>query len=80
MKMSSTKVDYLYDLMDAAYDAGPIYNVTGRVMRGLQSSPLTTPYGHATQDCPLIVAQGLAASDPQGKRPPFAPLGFFQPR
>jgi hypothetical protein len=28
MKMSSTKVDYLYDLMDAAYDAGPIYEVS----------------------------------------------------
>jgi hypothetical protein len=28
MKMSSAKVDYLYDLMDAAYDAGPIYEVS----------------------------------------------------
>ncbi len=28
MKMSSAKVDYLYDLMDAAYDAGPIYQVS----------------------------------------------------
>jgi hypothetical protein len=28
MKMSSTKVDYLYDLMDAAYDAGPIHEVS----------------------------------------------------
>lgn len=27
MKMSSAKVDYLYDVMDAAYDAGPIYEV-----------------------------------------------------
>lgn len=28
MKMSSAKVDYLYDLMDAAYDAWPIYQVS----------------------------------------------------
>jgi hypothetical protein len=28
MKMTSAKVDYLYDLMDAAYDAGPIYEVS----------------------------------------------------
>jgi hypothetical protein len=28
MKISSARVDYLYDLMDAAYDAGPIYEVS----------------------------------------------------
>jgi transposase len=28
MKMSSAKVDYLYDLMDSAYDAGSIYDVS----------------------------------------------------
>jgi len=28
MKMSSAKVDYLYDVMDAAYDAGPIRQVS----------------------------------------------------
>lgn len=28
MKMSSARVDYCYDLMDAAYDAGPIYEVS----------------------------------------------------
>jgi hypothetical protein len=28
MKMTSAKVDYLYDLMDAAYDAGAIYQVS----------------------------------------------------
>ena len=28
IKMSSAKVDYLYDLMDSAYDAGPIYEVS----------------------------------------------------
>lgn len=28
MKMSSSRVDYLYDLMDAAYDAGSIYEVS----------------------------------------------------
>jgi len=28
IKMSSARVDYLYDLMDSAYDAGPIYEVS----------------------------------------------------
>jgi hypothetical protein len=28
MKMTSGRVDYLYDLMDAAYDAQPIYEVS----------------------------------------------------
>jgi transposase len=28
MKMTSSKVDYLYDLMDAAYDAGSIYEIS----------------------------------------------------
>jgi hypothetical protein len=28
MKMTSERVDYLYDLMDAAYDAQPIYKVS----------------------------------------------------
>lgn len=28
IKMTSAKVDYLYDLMDSAYDAGPIYEVS----------------------------------------------------
>ena len=28
MKMTSRKVDYLYDLMDAAYDAREIYEVS----------------------------------------------------
>jgi len=28
MKISTAKVDYLYDLMDSAYDAGPIYEVS----------------------------------------------------
>jgi hypothetical protein len=28
MKMSSAKVDYLYDVMNAAYDASPIYEVS----------------------------------------------------
>jgi Transposase DDE domain/Transposase domain (DUF772) len=31
MKMSSDRVDYLYDLMDAAYDAGPIYEVSRKL-------------------------------------------------
>ncbi len=31
MKMSSDRVDYLYDLMDAAYDAGPIYEVSTKL-------------------------------------------------
>jgi hypothetical protein len=36
MKMTSSKVDYLYDLMDSAYDAQPIYEVS----RGLGHMPL----------------------------------------
>jgi hypothetical protein len=36
MKMSSAKVDYLYDLMDAAYDAGAIYEVS----KGLGHVPI----------------------------------------
>jgi hypothetical protein len=31
MKMTSGRVDYLYDLMDAAYDAKPIYEVSRRL-------------------------------------------------
>lgn len=31
MKMSSSRVHYLYDLMDAAYDAGPIYEVSRKL-------------------------------------------------
>lgn len=31
MKMTSSKVDYLYDLMDSAYDAQPIYEVSRRL-------------------------------------------------
>jgi IS5 family transposase len=36
MKITSSKVDYLYDLMDSAYDARPIYEVS----RGLGHVPL----------------------------------------
>jgi len=36
MKITSSKVDYLYDLMDSAYDAQPIYEVS----RGLGHVPL----------------------------------------
>ena len=28
MKISSSKITYCYDLMDSAYDAGPIYEVS----------------------------------------------------
>jgi hypothetical protein len=31
MKMSSAKVQYLYDVMDSAYDAGPIYEISRRL-------------------------------------------------
>ena len=34
MKMTSERVDYLYDLMDAAYDAQPIYKVSRSRARG----------------------------------------------
>jgi hypothetical protein len=50
MKMSGARVDYLYDLIDTAYDAGSIYEVSRRLVhvpiidknsRGKQTIPMT---------------------------------------
>ncbi len=49
MKMSSTRVDYLYDLMDAAYDAGPIYKVS----RSLGHVPLIDKNSRGKEIIPM---------------------------
>ena len=49
MKMSSTKVVYLYDVMDAAYDAGPIYEVS----KGLGHVPLIDKNSRGKEVAPM---------------------------
>ena len=49
MKMSSAKVDYLYDVMDAAYDAGPIYEVS----KGLGHVPLIDKNSRGKEVIPM---------------------------
>jgi len=49
MKLSSARVDYLYDLMDAAYDAKPIYDVS----RGLGHVPIIDKNGRGRKVVPL---------------------------
>jgi hypothetical protein len=49
MKMSSERVDYLYDLMDAAYDAEPIYQVS----RSLAHVPIIDKNGRGREVIPL---------------------------
>jgi len=49
MKMTSTRVDYLYDLMDAAYDAQPIYAVS----RSLGHVPIIDKNGRGREVIPL---------------------------
>jgi len=49
MKMSSERVDYLYDLMDAAYDARPIYAVS----RSLGHVPIIDKNGRGQEVIPL---------------------------
>jgi hypothetical protein len=49
MKMTSTRVDYLYDLMDAAYDAKPIYEVS----RSLGHVPIIDKNGRGKPVVPL---------------------------
>ena len=49
MKMSSARVDYLYDLMDAAYDAQPIYAVS----RSLGHVPIIDKNGRGQEVIPL---------------------------
>jgi len=49
MKMTSARVDYLYDLMDAAYDAQPIYAVS----RSLGHVPIIDKNGRGREVIPL---------------------------
>jgi len=49
MKLSSARVDYLYDLMDAAYDAKPIYAVS----RSLGHVPIIDKNGRGREVIPL---------------------------
>jgi Transposase domain (DUF772)/Transposase DDE domain len=49
MRMTSERVDYLYDLMDAAYDAQPIYVVS----RSLGHVPLIDKNGRGREVIPL---------------------------
>jgi hypothetical protein len=49
MKMTGAKVDYLYDLMDAAYDAGTIYEVS----RGLGHVPIIDKNPRGKEVCPM---------------------------
>lgn len=48
MKLTSARIDYLYDLMDAAYDAQPIYAVSrgdNVMVRGAQNVGLHLMFG-----------------------------------
>lgn len=49
MKMTSARVDYLYDLMDAAYDAGSIYEVS----RALGHVPIIDKNSRGKQIVPM---------------------------
>lgn len=49
MKMTSARVDYLYDLMDAAYDARPIYEVS----HSLGHVPIIDKNGRGREVIPL---------------------------
>jgi hypothetical protein len=55
MKMSSARVDYLYDLMDAAYDAGPIYEVS----RKLGHVPIIDKNSHGKEIIPMAPHQAV---------------------
>jgi hypothetical protein len=49
MKMTSERIDYLYDLMDSAYDAKPIYEVS----RSLGHVPIIAKNGRRKEVIPL---------------------------
>ena len=49
MKLTSARVDYLYDLMDAAYDAQPIYAVS----RSLGHVPIIDRNGRGQAVIPM---------------------------
>lgn len=55
MKMTSSKVDYLYDLMDSAYDAQPIYEVS----RGLGHVPLIEKNPRGKEVLPMAPHEAL---------------------
>jgi hypothetical protein len=55
MKMTSERVDYLYDLMDAAYDAQPIYTVS----RSLGHVPIIDKNGRGRKVIPLAPHEAL---------------------
>lgn len=55
MKMSSAKVQYLYDVMDAAYDAGPIYEVS----RSLGHVPLIDKNPRGQEVMPMAPHEAL---------------------
>jgi hypothetical protein len=49
MKMTSERIDYLYDVMDSAYDAKPIYEVS----RSLGHVPIIEKNGRRKEATPL---------------------------
>ena len=49
MKMTSERIDYLYDVMDSAYDAKPIYEVS----RSLGHVPIIEKNGRRKEVIPL---------------------------
>jgi len=49
MKMTSERIDYLYDVMDSAYDAQPIYEVS----RSLGHVPIIAKNGRRKEVIPL---------------------------
>jgi hypothetical protein len=49
MKMTSERIDYLYDLMDSAYDAKPVYAVS----RSLGHVPIIDRNGRGNEVTPL---------------------------
>ena len=55
MKMTSSKVDYLYDLMDSAYDAQSIYEVS----RGLGHVPLIDKNPRGKEVLPMAPHEAL---------------------
>ncbi len=52
MQMTSERVDYLYNLMDAAYDAKPIYEVS----RSLGHVPIIDRYSRGKEVVPLAAS------------------------
>ena len=55
MKRSSERITYLYDVMDAAYDAGPIYEVS----RSLNHVPLIDKNARRGERLPFAPAEAL---------------------